>query len=680
MELYSVPYRLRDYSWRDRNSYTNRVSRKLTNAGVLAYERGLYEGRATLTLYYDTQGGNIFTASHLRKIQEIENDLLSSSGYTSHCMTHNASLACKPFKSIIRYFDGTFKSVDSVFDDHTFSNIAGVLYAANNNNATKRDFQFFLPNSISITPTSVSGSMTRSEMLIGCSLSGASKCRSDEWRQTTQTFLMDNVKPKITKYVDIPDFDFYYFSSYMWLKDVLQQAIKDMLCAVGSMLFIFLIIVMHTHSLFITCLAVFSILASFIGTELFYAGVIGFQYFGFFHVLSIFIILGIGADNIFVFYDTWRLTAFSTYPSIAHRLSDAYSRSALSMFITSLTTCVAFFSSAISPLLATRSFGVFSGMLIMYNYMSVIVYFPTVVVMYHLYFENWYYPCCRPCIKDEEARHNRKGNEKNTLNEQHGEYNHSYDAPKIKPQQEPCHKYAHDKPDKGAYLIPNGTHMNGNLPGKHVSEKVSNGRYSKGIAKSDKYSNSVPSYMYSGLYGQTTSHKGDYYGSEPSYVYPLSSNQNGNVPRGRHASGFDMSQNGSSSNGLLPRLSIRRIPDLYNGERLQVTAIKGTMPKVNNTSNGIFLNTKSLQNGAKPLGHTNGFIGGHQTQENDKSNSTEKKHARHQKKMVIFFRDYYFRFVTHKVIRWILLPIFAAIVAVLAYQASKLEADSEQVH
>ena len=364
------------------------------------------------------------------------------------------------------------------------------------------------------------------------------------------------------------------------------------------MLFIFLIIVMHTHSLFITCLAVFSILASFIGTELFYAGVIGFQYFGFFHVLSIFIILGIGADNIFVFYDTWRLTAFSTYPSIAHRLSDAYSRSALSMFITSLTTCVAFFSSAISPLLATRSFGVFSGMLIMYNYMSVIVYFPTVVVMYHLYFENWYYPCCRPCIKDEEARHNRKGNEKNTLKEQHGEYNYGNDVTTLK-QEEPYHEYAHNKPDKGVYLIPNGTHMNGHLPEKHVSEKVSNDRYSKGIVTSDKFGNGVT--LYNGFYEQKASHNDNHYGSEPSYVYPLSSNQNGNVPRGRHASGFDMSQNGSCSNGLLPRLSVRRIPDLYNGERLQVTAIKGTMPKVNNTSNGVFLKHEEFTKRSKAL-------------------------------------------------------------------------------
>ena len=57
----------------------------------------------------------------------------------------------------------------------------------------------------------------------------------------------------------------------------------------------------------------------------------------------------------------------------------------------------------------------------------------------------------------------------------------------------------------------------------------------------------------------------------------------------------------------------------------------------------------------------------------------QKTPIKKQKKLVIFFRDYYFRFVTHKVIRWILLPIFAVFVIVFGYQASKLEADNEQV-
>ena len=37
-----------------------------------------------------------------------------------------------------------------------------------------------------------------------------------------------------------------------------------------------------------------------------------------------FIVLGIGADDIFVFCDTWKETGQFKYKSLAHRISDAY--------------------------------------------------------------------------------------------------------------------------------------------------------------------------------------------------------------------------------------------------------------------------------------------------------------------------------------------------------------------
>ena len=546
MELYSIPYRLRDYAWRDRDTFSNRVTRTLTDTGFATYERGLYENLATITLYYDSEGGNIFTASNLQKIQEIENDLRSSHDYSSYCMTYNASLECMPFKSIIRYFDGTFKSIDSVFDDPTFSNIPAVLHTALTNNQTSTDFEYFLPNSYTITATVASGSMTRSEMLIGCSLSGDMKCRSDSWQEKTKKFLADNVKEKLENHLGTSEFDFYYYGYYLWLYDVMQQAIKDMMCAIGSMIFIFIFMLIHTRSLFLTSLAVMSVFASFVGTEILYVGVIGFQYFGFFHILSIFIILGIGADDIFVFYDTWRLTAYSSYPSLAHRLSDAYSKSVLSMFITSLTTCVAFFSSAISPLLATRSFGVFSGLLIMYNYVSVIVYFPTVVIMYHLKFENWYCPCFRRCIKDENAKHNIQNTDK----------------------------------------------------------------------EKEKSMSSIESVTADDVY---IIKKNDIIPNEK----PLSMIGNGKVS--------------CNESDVVLEKNIKN--DLKNKESEQYSVKDSTV----------------------------------------QTPTKQRNPVKKQKKLVIFFRDYYFRFVTHKVIRWILLPIFAVFVIVFGYQASKLEADNEQV-
>ena len=103
-----------------------------------------------------------------------------------------------------------------------------------------------------------------------------------------------------------------------------------------------------------------------------------FRYFGAFHVLSVFIILAIGADDTFVFYDTWKLsqhfryillilssllvdiipsyTIFEyshlyRYPTLEHRLSNCYRKAGLAMLFTSITTAVAFGLSAMSPFL-----------------------------------------------------------------------------------------------------------------------------------------------------------------------------------------------------------------------------------------------------------------------------------------------------------------------------------------
>ena len=70
-------------------------------------------------------------------------------------------------------------------------------------------------------------------------------------------------------------------------------------------------------------------------------------------------------------------------------------RAASATLYTSLTTMAAFFSNALSPLLGIKSFGLFSGILVFVNYLSVIVFFPTVIVVYHRHWEHWPWPCFR---------------------------------------------------------------------------------------------------------------------------------------------------------------------------------------------------------------------------------------------------------------------------------------------
>lgn len=323
--------------------------------------------------------------------------------FSSYCQISQSG-TCNPPLSVLRFFDGTYASVDLVFNDTTFDNITNVLYAAYSYNETKSAFIYALGKTNKVTNTSVSSTLTRTLIPLGWPLSGYSTKK--DMRNALVEFMFDYMKPVLDSYLDASLFEFVYYNNALMYYEVKQQAFLDMALALGSMVFIFCFILFHTRSLWVTCFAELSIVCSFVETNFIYRVVIDFRYFGYFHVLAMFIILGIGADDLFVFWDAWKATGLRKHPSLAHRLNEAYRKSVISMLVTSVTTMTAFLANALSPLLATRSFGVFSAILIGIDYLSVVTFFPTIVIFHHIYFEDKPNPCCSCCCgksKDEKA-------------------------------------------------------------------------------------------------------------------------------------------------------------------------------------------------------------------------------------------------------------------------------------
>ena len=225
-------------------------------------------------------------------------------------------------------------------------------------------------------------------MYIGWPYAGytSTEDRKDDQTDKINKIVADTYAETLTNlYNDgIKDLKFYYNCQALLVDALTKQVVLDLMLAVASFIFIFLFMWLQTGSLWITSWAVFSVLSSFNITNLIYRIVFDYRYIGIFHVLSIFIILGIGADDIFVFMDTWKQSQGKTYKSLVHRLSDVYRHAAKAMFITSFTTIVAFLSNVSSPLLAISSFGLFSAILVTVNYLSVILFFPTVVMVHYL--------------------------------------------------------------------------------------------------------------------------------------------------------------------------------------------------------------------------------------------------------------------------------------------------------
>ena len=384
-------------------------------------ERGItYQ---TLQLVYEYENGNILTKGNLRQMQETENSVLQKKNYKEKlCQLvqgQNGTTFCKPAFSILRFFDGSYANLHPDFNDLNFTNISRVLMTARNLNLTKAFLAYHLGKDVrfDLVNNMVSSSYCRSLLYIGWPLAEYDNVQENEDEQTEKledlifTAFGDSLATMAED--GVGEMNFYYTNFALRNKATQKQVIKDMQLAILSFVFIVIFMWLQTGSVWITAWAIFSILSSFNIANLLYRIVLDYRYFGVFHVLSIFIILGIGADDIFVFTDTWKQSQGKQFPSMAHRLDFVYRRAAKAMFITSFTTMVAFLSNVPSPLLAISSFGVFSAVLVFVNYCSVIVFFPAVIMMHEAHRKG---KCCC-CLLTKCKSQTPEGDENGTQNE-----------------------------------------------------------------------------------------------------------------------------------------------------------------------------------------------------------------------------------------------------------------------
>jgi hypothetical protein len=127
--------------------------------------------------------------------------------------------------------------------------------------------------------------------------------------------------------------------------------VNDMMLALGSAVITVLAILVHTRSPFLSSVGLLQIVLSFPLAFFVYTFIGGLEFFPFLNFIGIFVVFALGADDIFVAVDKWKNARVKlgmdaeTTAVAAAALPDA----AGSMFLTTLTTAVAFFGTAICP-------------------------------------------------------------------------------------------------------------------------------------------------------------------------------------------------------------------------------------------------------------------------------------------------------------------------------------------
>ncbi|KAJ8603469.1 hypothetical protein CTAYLR_005101 [Chrysophaeum taylorii] len=209
----------------------------------------------------------------------------------------------------------------------------------------------------------------------GFSISFYDTTREERERKHLGNWIEDNLKNWLDKQVTkTPYRTLYNYPEYDAIQD---QVEADLALLAVSLIAVILYMWWYTGSAFITFCGIFQILMSFFGANLLYRYCwptddgLGYDFFSIFCALALFIIMGIGADDIFVYWDTWLGSAAHEYPTVAHRMSHVYSHAAVAMLVS-------------------------------VNYLAVITFFPCAVLVYDRYLAHlsyWWADCFGRCEK-----------------------------------------------------------------------------------------------------------------------------------------------------------------------------------------------------------------------------------------------------------------------------------------
>ena len=194
---------------------------------------------------------------------------------------------------------------------------------------------------------------------------------------------------------DDGDLNVKWMSLLLFNKDAGATANNDFSMVMFSVLFVYFYISVHTGSFFYGSIGILQIMLSIPVSFFFYYYVFQITYFAQTHILAVFIILGVGADDVFVLVDAWKQSEIeiekpqdgneSDPAYLTKRMGYAYHRTYRAVLNTSLTTAMAFVGTGISPLMGFSTFGWFAAICIVMNYVYVITFTPAALLIRELY-------------------------------------------------------------------------------------------------------------------------------------------------------------------------------------------------------------------------------------------------------------------------------------------------------
>jgi len=160
-----------------------------------------------------------------------------------------------------------------------------------------------------------------------------------------------------------------------------MQAVKhDLLYALGAYAFVLFYATLHTRSVFLSVTGLCLVMLSIPSALGIFQIVSGSTSISLMSCLSIFIVVGIGSDMVFVYTDFWK-QSLSYSRSPMERLKYTYKQAATSTAATTFTTAMSFLANLASVLRPLREFGFFMGMCVIMAWLIIFFGYPPMLVV-----------------------------------------------------------------------------------------------------------------------------------------------------------------------------------------------------------------------------------------------------------------------------------------------------------
>uniref|UniRef100_T1JPJ7 SSD domain-containing protein n=1 Tax=Strigamia maritima TaxID=126957 RepID=T1JPJ7_STRMM len=183
----------------------------------------------------------------------------------------------------------------------------------------------------------------------------------------------------------------------MGLKNTLfdEYLLHDTLFLALALVLIFLLMWMYTNSFLITIMTVLAIVFSLGIAYCLYTFVFEVKFFPFMNLLASVIVIGVGADDAFIYCKVWACAKSErNNGTLVKLVGDTLKHATVSMFVTSLTTATAFYASYVSSITAIKCFSLFAGTTVLVNFLLMITWLPATIVIA----ERWCSLNCCICI------------------------------------------------------------------------------------------------------------------------------------------------------------------------------------------------------------------------------------------------------------------------------------------